>query len=219
MGADVFMTSIEVITSKEQKVVRKEGNTFKEHHVRVWNATIANLSLMALGSSAPEILLSIIEIVGGNFYSGALGPSTIVGSAAFNLMIITAVCIVAIPAGETRTIKQLGVFMTTAAYSILAYIWLLIIVVVWTPNVIRIEEGVLTVIFLFILIMQAYFFDQHGEDISKVTAHAHPQPVLSPLLPQPTLSPARRLGSHWGPAQRSFPPARGLNVRALTLWR
>jgi len=168
MGADVFMTSIEVITSKEQKVVRKEGNTFKEHHVRVWNATIANLSLMALGSSAPEILLSIIEIVGGNFYSGALGPSTIVGSAAFNLMIITAVCIVAIPAGETRTIKQLGVFMTTAAYSILAYIWLLIIVVVWTPNVIRIEEGVLTVIFLFILIMQAYFFDQHGEDISKV---------------------------------------------------
>ena len=29
---------------------------------RVWNPTIANLSLMALGSSAPEILLSVIEV-------------------------------------------------------------------------------------------------------------------------------------------------------------
>ena len=30
--------------------------------VRIWNDTVANLTLMALGSSAPEILLSIIGI-------------------------------------------------------------------------------------------------------------------------------------------------------------
>lgn len=29
--------------------------------VRVWNETVSNLTLMALGSSAPEILLSVIE--------------------------------------------------------------------------------------------------------------------------------------------------------------
>ena len=92
MGADVFMSSIEVITAKEFKVIKKIDGHFKEFHVRVWNNTVANLTLMALGSSAPEILLSIIEIVGGNFYAGKLGPSTIVGSAAFNLMVITAVC-------------------------------------------------------------------------------------------------------------------------------
>ena len=34
---------------------------------------------MALGSSSPEILLSVIEIVGNNFQSGDLGPGTIVG--------------------------------------------------------------------------------------------------------------------------------------------
>ncbi len=45
------------------------------------------------------------EIVGNNFESGALGPGTIVGSAAFNLMCISAVCIVAIPGVETRKIK------------------------------------------------------------------------------------------------------------------
>lgn len=56
--------------------------------VKVWNPTIANLTLMALGSSAPEILLSIIETVTTleNDTPGVLGPATIVGSAAFNLL-------------------------------------------------------------------------------------------------------------------------------------
>jgi solute carrier family 8 (sodium/calcium exchanger) len=44
-----------------------------------WDETVACLTLMALGSSSPEILLSVIEIVGNNFQSGDLGPGTIVG--------------------------------------------------------------------------------------------------------------------------------------------
>ena len=71
-----------------------------------WNPTIANLSLMALGSSAPEILLSVIEIMTSGFYAGELGPSTIVGSAAFNMLVISAVCVIAIPDGEGRYIKE-----------------------------------------------------------------------------------------------------------------
>ena len=42
------------------------------------------------------------RVVGNNFQSDALGPSTIVGSAAFNLLAISAVCIVAIPQDEGR---------------------------------------------------------------------------------------------------------------------
>ena len=34
---------------------------------------MANLTLMALGSSAPEILLAIIETIGNGFESGQLG--------------------------------------------------------------------------------------------------------------------------------------------------
>ena len=37
---------------------------------------MANLTLMALGSSSPEILLSIIEIIGNRFEAGELGPGT-----------------------------------------------------------------------------------------------------------------------------------------------
>ena len=112
--ADVFMAAIEVITSAEKIVNTKnpDGST-SQVTVKIWNATVANLTLMALGSSAPEILLSVIEICGNSFYSGELGPSTIVGSAAFNMLVISAVCVVALPEGEGRLIKELGVFFIT----------------------------------------------------------------------------------------------------------
>ena len=109
IGADVFMVAIEMITSQETVIIKQVVNgTTKEFTVLVWNATVANLTLMALGSSAPEILLSVIEIVTSGFYAGELGPSTIVGSAAFNLLVISAVCVTAIPKGEGRLHQGAG---------------------------------------------------------------------------------------------------------------
>ena len=85
LGADVFMQAIEFITSAEKIVKVDVDGGKRSFSVLVWNPTVANLTLMALGSSAPEILLSLIELLFGGLYSGELGPSTIVGSAAFNL--------------------------------------------------------------------------------------------------------------------------------------
>lgn len=77
--------------------------------VRVWNDTVANLILMAFGTASPEILLSIVETVAHNFESGKLGPATIVGSAAFNLLIITSVCMLALPDEEVKRVHRLRV--------------------------------------------------------------------------------------------------------------
>jgi solute carrier family 8 (sodium/calcium exchanger) len=65
--ADIFMEAIEVITSKTVivEVWDEEGRDKYPIEVPVWNATLANLSLMALGSSAPEIFLSVIDTVRG----------------------------------------------------------------------------------------------------------------------------------------------------------
>ena len=88
--------------------------------MRIWNETVSNLTLMALGSSAPEILLSVIEVVGNNFEAGDLGPGTIVGSAAFNLFVIIGLCVSVIPEGEVRlraillTIIVIVVFLPAA---------------------------------------------------------------------------------------------------------
>lgn len=63
--ADRFMSSIEVITSKEKVVtVTRPGGEQVTLSVRIWNETVSNLTLMALGSSAPEIMLSAIEVAG-----------------------------------------------------------------------------------------------------------------------------------------------------------
>lgn len=97
--SDLFMSGIERITSKTQIVEIKNahGEVIKTKKITVWNPTVANLTLMALGSSAPEILLSVIETTGGlGGCPGELGASTIVGSAAFNLLVISAVSIYAV---------------------------------------------------------------------------------------------------------------------------
>mmetsp|Transcript_17148 Transcript_17148/g.30070 ORF Transcript_17148/g.30070 Transcript_17148/m.30070 type:complete len:852 (-) Transcript_17148:115-2670(-) len=156
--SDVFMAAIEKITSQKTRKMNPTTGSFVE--VDFWNPTVANLTLMALGSSAPEILLSIIELVLGGMYSGDLGPSTIVGSAAFNLLCIIAVCIVAIPNGEVRKIKEVPVYCVTATFSILAYLWLLIILLASSPDVVEIWEGLMTFVFFFVLIAIAYAADR-----------------------------------------------------------
>jgi len=162
IGADVFMSAIDVITSAEvTKQVTTRSGKVKTFHVRRWNETVANLTLMALGSSAPEILLNVMEIFLNNFHAGALGPSTIVGSAAFNLFVITAVCVAAIPEGESRTIKSLGVFLVTSFFSIIAYLWLLVMVRVSTPEIITIPEALITCGLMVSLLLIAYRVDKY----------------------------------------------------------
>ncbi|XP_071361653.1 sodium/calcium exchanger 1-like isoform X4 [Trachinotus anak] len=159
--ADRFMSSIEVITSQERQITIKKPNGEKiTTTVRIWNETVSNLTLMALGSSAPEILLSVVEVCGHNFDAGELGPNTIVGSAAFNMFVIIGFCVSVIPEGETRKVKHLRVFFVTAAWSVFAYTWLYLILAVFSPGVVEIWEGLLTLFFFPICVGFAYVADR-----------------------------------------------------------
>jgi solute carrier family 8 (sodium/calcium exchanger) len=134
---------------------------------------VANLTLMALGSSAPEILLSVIETMGGlGKCPGELGASTIVGSAAFNLLVISGVSIYAVseendiaedrdmstPKG-IKKINDMGVFAITGTSSIWAYIWLFLVV---GDNSVEPFEAWLTIIMFFILIVMAFGADKYN---------------------------------------------------------
>ncbi|XP_061700400.1 sodium/calcium exchanger 3 isoform X2 [Syngnathoides biaculeatus] len=122
--ADRFMAAIEVITSQEKEVViRRPNGETTTATVRVWNETVSNLTLMALGSSAPEILLSVIE-------------------------------------GEVRKVKHLRVFFITAGWSIFAYIWLYMILAVFSPNVVQVWEGLLTLAFFPVCVLLAWVADR-----------------------------------------------------------
>jgi solute carrier family 8 (sodium/calcium exchanger) len=127
------------------------------------------------------ILFFIHFLLGrSQFYAGDLGPSTIVGSAAFNLLMITAACITAIPSDSTpdgrtglrgvRSIADMGVFSVTCTWGIFAYVWLLIILLLPpTPNVCSFYEGLLTFLFFPITVQMAYMADIGMFSKTKVT--------------------------------------------------
>ncbi|XP_061684003.1 sodium/calcium exchanger 2b isoform X3 [Syngnathoides biaculeatus] len=159
--ADRFMASIEVITSQEKEVtITMPNGETSVATVRIWNETVSNLTLMALGSSAPEILLSVIEVCGHEFKAGELGPGTIVGSAAFNMFVIIGICVWTIPQGQVRKIKHLRVFFITAFWSIFAYIWLYLILSVMTPGVVEVWEALVTLLFFPVCVILAWIADR-----------------------------------------------------------
>jgi len=168
ISADCFMAAIEVITAQTTEV-EVNGETIE---VEVWNSTVANLTLMALGSSAPEILLAVVEVVSLKFQAGDLGPGTIVGSAAFNLLFITAICISALPFKknedgsddetmmETRKIEEFGVFVITAISSLWAYFWMVIVLAWWTADEVTILEALITLFMFPVLVWVSWAEDQ-----------------------------------------------------------
>lgn len=131
--SDIFMEAIEAITAQTIKLEYwdKEKSTMIVIERQIWNGTVANLTLMALGSSAPEILLSVISTCKDiNAIPPELGPSTIVGSAAFNLLCISGVSIIAVGGDdeEKKKIDDMWVFGVTSILSLWAYIWMYICV-------------------------------------------------------------------------------------------
>ncbi|XP_053406254.1 sodium/calcium exchanger 2-like isoform X4 [Mercenaria mercenaria] len=166
IASDIFMSSIESLTSKQREVAKwdQERGEIVKFHVRIWNETVANLTLMALGSSAPEILLATIETAGSlgkdTSNEDSLGTFTIIGSAAFNLLIITAVCIASVPNNNVKQIREFGVFILTAIWSMLAYVWMLIVVGYWTPGEITPWEAWITLGYMPLFVFLAYLQDK-----------------------------------------------------------
>jgi solute carrier family 8 (sodium/calcium exchanger) len=114
---------------------------------------------MALGSSAPEILLSVIEAIGTlGKPAGPLGASTIVGSAAFNLLIVSAASIIAVD--KPKKILDTGVFFVTSVFSIFAYVWLYTCLSLVSEGIVEVSEAWYTLAFFFILVGLAFIADR-----------------------------------------------------------
>jgi solute carrier family 8 (sodium/calcium exchanger) len=172
--SDNFMDAITVITSAKRVANLRDANgNVINKEVDVWNATVANLTLMALGSSASEIMLNVIEtLMTLGQKPGELGPSTIVGSAAFNLLVISGVSILAvnednderdeeelIEDGTPKGVKKIAkvpVFILTTIFSIVAYVWMWYVLY---DEKVEIWEAWVTFGLFWILIGAAYGID------------------------------------------------------------
>jgi len=165
-----FFKSMENVVKHSRKVVTIDPITKAEviTYKKVWNFTIADISLLAFGTSFPQISLATIDAIRnmGERYAGGLGPGTLVGSAAFDLFPIHAVCVVVPKAGELKKISDLGVWLVELVWSFWAYIWLYIILEVWSPNVITLVEALLTVLQYGLLLVHAYAQDKRWPYLS-----------------------------------------------------
>ena len=164
ISADIFMEAIEVITSSTSLGEFQDINTGGSYtiEVPVWNPTMANLTLMAFGSSAPEIILSVLEAVKSlGEPAGELGPSSIVGSAAFNLLVISAVSVSAVD--DVKNVDDMGVFICTGLFSIFAYIWMYLCLSVVSEGEVTVTEACITFGFFFVLLVLAFLADKYNQ--------------------------------------------------------
>ncbi|RAL42100.1 hypothetical protein DM860_011883 [Cuscuta australis] len=133
-----FFRSMETVVKHSRTVVETDPrtNTRVVKKEKVWNYTIADITLLAFGTSFPQISLATIDAIQnlGKLHAGGLGPGTLVGSAAFDLFPIHAVCVVVPKAGEFKKISDLGVWIVELFWSFWAYIWLYIILEVNEHN-------------------------------------------------------------------------------------
>lgn len=74
---------------------------------------------------------------------------------------ISAICVVAIEGNEIRRIKNYKVFLTTAAWSAFAYIWMFIVLVVITPNQVTVWEAVITFLSFPVLVVNSYMAEKN----------------------------------------------------------
>jgi solute carrier family 8 (sodium/calcium exchanger) len=82
-----------------------------------------------------------------------------VGSAAFNLLVISGVSILAVD--ETpKYINDMGVFAVTSLFSLWAYIWLLFCLQIFSEGRVTLVEAWITLLFFFLLIVIAFAADK-----------------------------------------------------------
>jgi Ca2+/Na+ antiporter len=103
VASDILMESITQITSKTEDVeVRTLEGKSMMVGIPIWNPRIVYLSLMAIGGALPEIFLSFMSQFsdkdGQDTFAlskpNTLGTIALVGSAAFNLFVVTGFAII-----------------------------------------------------------------------------------------------------------------------------
>ncbi|MBV7338831.1 calcium/sodium antiporter [Chloroflexi bacterium TSY] len=82
-------------------------------------ANVAGASLMAMGSSAPELAIALLALFKDGGAHSDLGIGTIVGSAVFNILVITGVSAIARPAQISWRVVVRDVVMYVASIALL----------------------------------------------------------------------------------------------------
>ncbi len=122
---------------------------------------VAGASLMAMGSSAPELAIALLALFTAGGAHSDMGIATIVGSAVFNILIITGISAIARPANVSWRVIVRDIVMYVIAVALL--------LVTISDGTVTIPETILYlatyVVYLFILFRWESFVPGEEEDV------------------------------------------------------
>jgi K+-dependent Na+/Ca+ exchanger-like protein len=150
----------------------------KISHLLKLPSNVAGASLMAMGSSSPELAIALTALFRGNGEYSDVGIGTIVGSAVFNILVITGVSAIARPAKITLPV----IIRDCLIYALC----IVLLLVTFLDGAIQIWEALLFLgfyaIYLFILFKWNNWFPEAVIDQSEMPAPTSEEAVSRPAL-------------------------------------
>lgn len=146
-----------------------------------WNLpnNVAGASLMAMGSSAPELSIALFAVFRGGQH-GDVGIGTIVGSAVFNILVIT---------GASALVRPVQITWKVASRDCLVYACsiLMLLVVFEDGQITALESSAFLLLYaayIFLLFQWNSFFPEEVEELDPVEAlkEAHHLETQKPSL-------------------------------------
>ena len=159
VGTEYLLEAVSKIVNKtsDMEVNDLDGKTMMVG-VPKWSASIINLTLMAFCAALPETFLSFMSAATqSGFNTGIaaeIGPLSLIGSASFNLLVVSAISLAA--SAQLKSITRVNVFLVLAAFSALGLVWLFVTLVVITPGYITYVEAAVTVSLFPMVLMFAW---------------------------------------------------------------
>jgi len=148
-----LMESMETMLSlmKRVSVPNLETGENKVIFVKIWNSAVANM-FMAAGSLAPVICVAIMDIIARNYQSGDIGPGTIIGSVAFNLLVSIGVAISVVPINQVKKVQNMWDYLVLGVCSVALFVWIDICLSFMSYGYIELFEAFSIIIFCVITI-------------------------------------------------------------------
>merc|ERR1719427_473929 len=79
---------------------------------------------MAVGSLTPVLCIAVMEPIAKNMQNGDIGPGTIIGSVAFNILVSIGMSIVAVRNYQVRKVQNVGAFLIMGVCLVAIFIWI-----------------------------------------------------------------------------------------------
>lgn len=175
---------------------------------------VAGASLMAMGSSAPELFIALFALVTASGSHSDVGIGTIVGSAIFNILVITGASAIARPANITWRVVVRDIVMYVFSIALLIFVFANGEIVLWEASLFL----VLYAVYIVILFNWEAFDPDNGEaPIPAVSEEIDSQREHTGLYFRITAFISRIIGFFMGDPEKSYWRAFAVSIALIAL--